>query len=140
MFDADHLATGSIFHAAQHIKWLGRTDDVVSVWREAGIAVLPSLVGEGMPRSMLEAGSCGRPLVVSDVSGCRDFVRDGVEGLLARRNDSTALGHALGHLAVDARLRLKLGAAARRRVLEQFPDHRVRNRIRETYEVALAGR
>jgi glycosyltransferase involved in cell wall biosynthesis len=138
----DAIPKGSLsaWSSLPHIKWHGHTDDVVSVWREADIAVLPSLVGEGMPRSMLEAGSCGRPLVVSDVSGCRDFVRDGVEGLLARPNDSTALGHALGHLAVDARLRLKLGAAARRRVLEQFSDHRVRNRIRETYEAALAGR
>lgn len=120
-----------------HVKWGGHTHDVVKVWREADIAVLSSLVGEGMPRSILEAGSCGRPLVVSDVSGCRHIVRDGVEGILVSPNDPGALASALGRLATDSILREKLGAAARRRVMEQFSDHIVRARVREIYKAAL---
>ena len=66
------------------ITWHGRTEDVVGVWRAADIAVTPTLGGEGMPRAMLEAGACARPLIVTDVAGCRQFVRHGDGGIRGR--------------------------------------------------------
>lgn len=118
------------------VQWYGETRDVVGVWRRADIAVLPSLTGEGMPRSILEAGSCGRPLVVSDVAGCHHFVRNGIEGLLVKPGDRNALASAIERLVIDRELRLRLGAAARRRVVEQFSEQIVRSSVVKIYESA----
>ena len=102
------------------VSWHGRTDDVVGVWREADIAVLPALGGEGMPRAMLEAAACGRPLVVSGVAGCRQFVRNGKEGFVVPPGDVEALARALTRLAHDPALRASLGAAAACRLVERL--------------------
>lgn len=124
------------------VRWYGRTNDVAGVWRAADMAVMPALGGEGMPRAMLEAGACGRPLVVSDIPGCRQFVRHGVEGFLVPPGDADALARELGRLATNPKLRLEIGAAARRRVLEDYTEHVVRARIRRVYQDACeaAGR
>jgi glycosyltransferase involved in cell wall biosynthesis len=118
------------------IAWHGRTGDVVGVWRAADIAVVPQLRGEGMPRAMLEAAACGRPLVVSDVAGCRQFVRSGVEGLVVPPGDPAALAAALARLAGDPAWRQRAGAAARRRVLG-YSEAAVRAKIRQVYRAAL---
>jgi glycosyltransferase involved in cell wall biosynthesis len=118
------------------ISWHGRTGDIVGVWRAADIAVVPALGGDGMPRAMLEAAACGRPLVVSDVAGCREFVRAGVEGLIVPPRDAAALAEALARLAGDSELRVQAGAAARRRVL-LYSEAAVRAKMREIYFAAL---
>ncbi|TXM96243.1 glycosyltransferase, partial [Methylobacterium sp. WL103] len=79
---------------------------------------LPSRGGEGLPRTLLEAAACGRALVTTDVPGCRALVRDGVEGLVVPPDDAPALAAALVRLARDPALVAGLGAAARRRVVE----------------------
>jgi glycosyltransferase involved in cell wall biosynthesis len=119
------------------VRWHGRTSDIAGVWRQADIGVVPSLAGEGMPRAMLEAAACGRPVIVSDIPGCRQFVRHGVEGLVVPPGDADALADALGQLATDRELRLRMGSAARRRVLEGYTEEDVRLRIRALYQAAL---
>lgn len=118
------------------IAWHGRTSDIVGVWGAADIAVVPALGGDGMPRAMLEAAACGRPLVVSDVPGCRQFVRDGVEGLVVPPGDPAALAEALARLAGDPEFRRRAGAAARRQVVRGYSEEAVRARIREIYQAA----
>ncbi|MBP31255.1 MULTISPECIES: glycosyltransferase [unclassified Methylobacterium] len=98
------------------IVWHGPTTDVAAVWAGHHVACLPSRGGEGLPRTLLEAASCGRALVASDVPGCRSLVRDGVEGLLVPQNDAPALAAALARLSGDAGLVAGLGAAARTRI------------------------
>src|SRR5262249_28515751 len=100
--------------------WHGPVADVAGVWKRADMFVLASRGGEGLPRALLEAAASARPLVVSDVPGNRHFVRDGTEGLLVAPGDVNALAAALRRLANDRELRLRLGAAARRRLLEAF--------------------
>ena len=118
------------------VAWHGRTDDVVGVWRAADIAVVPALGGDGMPRAMLEAAACGRPLVVSDVAGCRQFVRPGIEGLIVPPGDAGALADALATLAADRPLQLSAGAAARRKVVREYTETAVRAKTREIYQAA----
>jgi len=118
------------------IAWHGRTSDIVGVWRAADIAAIPALGGDGMPRAMLEAAACGRPLVVSDVPGCREFVRPMVEGLVVPPGNVGALAEALGSFASDPKLRLRAGAAARRRVLHGYTEDTVRAKIRDVYQAA----
>lgn len=133
-------STLSAWNRQAGVRWYGRTNDVVEVWRTADIAVMPALWGEGMPRAMLEAGSCGRPLVVSNIPGCREFVRYGVEGFVVPPGDPEALAGELGRLAGNPALRSRTGAAARRRILEGYTEQEVRARIRAAYEEAWAAR
>ena len=69
------------------IQWWGFRDAIAEIWREAHVAVLPSY-REGLPKSLLEAAACARPIVATDVPGCREIVEDGkkrVPGAPSRR-------------------------------------------------------
>ena len=107
------------------VEWPGPVADVAGLWRRAHIALLPSHGGEGVPKSLLEAAAAGRPLVATDVPGCREIVRPGETGLLVPARDPAALADALARLAADAALRLRLGAAARHLAEAEFGEARV---------------
>jgi glycosyltransferase involved in cell wall biosynthesis len=120
------------------VQWLGHRDDVSAVWAGAHIAVLPSY-REGLPKSLLEAGACGRPLVATDVPGCREVVIEGETGLRVPARDAVALAAALARLAESADLRARLGAGARRLVEERFADSAVRASVIALYRELLGG-
>ena len=119
-------------------RYLGFTRDVAAVWRRADIFVLPALSREGMPRALLEAAASGRPIVVTDVPGCRHFVRNGVEGFIVPPDDAAALAGVLERLAADPELRTRLGAAARARVLGGYTEVQVEAGIELAYRAMLA--
>jgi glycosyltransferase involved in cell wall biosynthesis len=121
----------------QLVTWHGHTRDVRQIWQEAAIFVAPSLGGEGMPRTMLEAAACGRPLLVTDVPGCRHFVRDGIEGLLVPPGDATALADALQRLLSSEAMRLAMGQAARERVLDGYTELAVEAALIGAYRTLL---
>lgn len=116
------------------IEVLGHVDDIREVWRRAHIAVLPSR-REGLPKSLLEAAACGRPMVAADVPGCREIARQGDNALLVPADDPRTLADALDRLAQDADLRKRFGAAGRHLVEAEFSAARIGQ---ET--VALYGR
>ena len=118
-------------------RHMGFTRDVASVWRKADIFVLPTRGGEGMPRALLEAASCARAVVVTDVPGCRHLIRDGIEGLVVPPGDAAALAEALEKLARDPPLRARLGAAARDRVLAGYTEAHVEDSIEDAYRGML---
>jgi glycosyltransferase involved in cell wall biosynthesis len=113
--------------------------DIRPVWQRADIFVLPARSREGMPRALLEAAACARPLVVTNVPGCRHFVRDGVEGLVVPPEDPDALTKALERLARDPDLRRRMGEAARLRLLHGFTEDHVKQSLRATYASMLAN-
>ncbi len=115
------------------IRWIGRQADVRAVWRDADIAVLASRGGEGLPRVLLEAAACGRPIITTNVPGCRDFVRSGNEGLVVAPDDPHALADALQKLSSDVVLRRRMGSAARARVLSGYTEKQVSDRVVELY-------
>ena len=115
------------------IAWRGATDDVAGVWREHHAAIFLSYYREGLPRTLVEAAACGRPIIASDVVGCREVVRDGVEGLLVPPHDVDAAAEAIAKLAGDARLRARLGAAAHRRFAERLTEAAVAQTVGELY-------
>ncbi|HXW27418.1 MAG TPA: glycosyltransferase, partial [Xanthobacteraceae bacterium] len=106
------------------VAWHGPTEDIPRVWRENHVAILLSY-REGLPKSLVEAAAAGRPIVATDVTGCREVVRDGIEGLLVPRGDIDAAARALTTLAGDAGLRARLGAAARARFRARFTEEAV---------------
>lgn len=107
------------------VAWPGRRDDIPAVWREAHIAVLPSYYGEGLPMALLEAASCGRPIVAADVPGSREIARDGESALLVPPRDAAALAEAILRLAGDPALRARLGAGGRALVEREFSEQRI---------------
>jgi len=114
------------------IVWHGHDTDVARVWREHHVAMLLSY-REGLPRSLVEAAAAGRPIVATDVPGCRELVRDGKEGILVPLGDTEAAGRALATLAADQALRRRLGAAANARFNERFTAAAVRETVRNLY-------
>lgn len=121
------------------VEWWSRVEDVADVWRRAHIAVLPSY-REGMPRSLLEAAACGRPLVATNVPGCRDLTRDGDNGFLTPLGDVDALVTALARLASDSQLRARMGARAREIVSSEYSDDIVGRDTMAVYRELLDGR
>ena len=83
------------------ITWHGATDNAPRVWREHHVALFLSYYREGLPRTLVEAAAAGRPIVTTNVTGCRDVVRDGIEGILCRPATSTRRGaRSLGSPAI----------------------------------------
>lgn len=104
------------------IEYLGATDDVRPFIAAAMAVVLPSY-REGMPRSLLEGAAMGRPLIATDVPGCRDVVTDGVNGLLCKPRDAASLRKVIAKLADLGPADLEaMGRAGRAKVEAQFSD------------------
>jgi glycosyltransferase involved in cell wall biosynthesis len=102
------------------LAWWGWRDDMHQVYAQADIICMPSLYGEGVPRTLIEAAAHGRPVIAADNRGCRDIVRDGVNGCLVPQDDAEALAQAIQQLAADQSLRLRMGAAGREIVRNGF--------------------
>jgi glycosyltransferase involved in cell wall biosynthesis len=104
------------------IEYLGETDDVRPFIEKATAVVLPSY-REGLPRSLLEAGAMGRPLIATDVPGCREVVEDGVNGLLCAVQDSASLAQCIKRIAeMSGEERAAMGSASRRKVETKFSE------------------
>jgi glycosyltransferase involved in cell wall biosynthesis len=119
------------------ICWLGRVEDVREVWRRAAIAVLPSTYGEGIPKALLEAAACARPIVASDAPGCREAVQPGVTGLLVQPGDVGGLAAAIAALAADPGRRAAMGEAGRALIEREFTDANVARTTLALYEAAM---
>jgi len=104
------------------LTWLGPRRDIADLLRGAHIAVQPSTYREGLPKSALEAMASGKPLVATDIPGCREAVQDGVTGYLVPPRDPAALAAAIKKLIDDKPLRARFGAAARARAEREFAD------------------
>jgi glycosyltransferase involved in cell wall biosynthesis len=119
------------WHAKKEINWLGQQDDIVKIWQQSHIAVLPSY-REGLPKALLEAAACGKPIITTDVPGCREVVQHGRNGYLVPAKDSKALATAMQKLLVNPELRNKMGQESRKMAAEKFSLEYV---IRETLAV-----
>jgi glycosyltransferase involved in cell wall biosynthesis len=122
------------------IEWLGPVADVRAVWRRAAIAVLPSTYGEGVPKALLEAAACARPIIASDVPGCREIVRPGETGLLVPPRDTQALAEAIAALAGDPMRRKAMGRAGRELAECEFGEDIVASETLAVYDAALRER
>jgi glycosyltransferase involved in cell wall biosynthesis len=120
------------------ITWLGQIDDIRRLWADAHIAVLPSR-REGLPISLIEAAACGRPIVATDVPGCREVAREGINALLVPPDDPAALAAAIERLAEDSERRQAFGTAGRKLAVDEFSSARVGRDVLALYD-RLTGR
>lgn len=134
--DSVRLEEAQQWNSEPGITWLGHVEDIATLWRRSHIAALPSH-REGLPKSLLEAAACGRPLVATDAPGCREIVIPDQTGLLAPIEDPQALADAIEKLAVSRELRMRYGAAARQLVVEKMSAHSVGAAIVALYEEQL---
>lgn len=119
------------------VEVLGQVSDIGNVWKSAHIAVLASR-REGLPKSLLEAAAYGRPIVATDVPGCREIARAGINAFLVPPDDADALADAISRLANDKDLRRKFGDAGRRLVEGEYSAERVGVDTVALYERLLA--
>ena len=102
------------------IEWLGSRTDMPAVIASADVVVLPTVYGEGVPKTLIEAAACGRAIVTTDTPGCRDVCHDGINGLLVAPGDVDALERATASLAEDLTRAAHMGAQGRRIAEERF--------------------
>jgi len=121
----------------ENLVLIGHVEDVRTVWAKAHVAILPSR-REGLPKSLLEATACGRPLIASDVPGCREIARHGVNALLVPPDDPEALAHAIATLMNDPDIRIRFGRASRQIVVAEFSSARIGDEIVALYARLLA--
>ncbi|MGH8414274.1 MAG: glycosyltransferase family 4 protein [Gammaproteobacteria bacterium] len=107
-----------------NVECLGYSMDMRAMYAQCHIVCLPSY-REGLPKALIEAAACGRPVVTTDVPGCRDVLVDGETGLLVPPRDSAALAAALRRLIEDQDLCRRRGQAGRRYVETKFSTAQV---------------
>ncbi len=116
------------------VSCLGYQADMLPHFHSCHIAALPSYYGEGIPKFLIEAASCGLPIVATDWPGCRDIVQHQINGLLVPPRDPAALAKAIAELAANPALRSTLGLRGRERVLQEgFGQEPVLDRTLEIY-------
>ena len=122
------------------IDWQGYRDDMHVVWRECDIAVFPTYYGEGIPLALLEAGACGLPIVATDTAGCRDIIKDGVNGLLVPSKDPVRLADAIESLLADPDLVRKLGDRIYAEITEHYAAQHIATDTQEILKSIYLGR
>ncbi|MFL6622339.1 MAG: glycosyltransferase family 4 protein [Sulfurifustis sp.] len=117
--------------ASGPIEWWGFREDMPSVYAQAHVVCLPSY-REGLPKALLEAVASARPIVTTDVPGCREVVRPGYNGFLVPPRDAAALARSLRTLIDDPALRTVMGARGRQIAEREFGIEQV---VRETLNI-----
>jgi glycosyltransferase involved in cell wall biosynthesis len=135
---ADRLQPDEIERAREDVIFTGWRRDVRDLYAMMDIFVLASW-REGLPRSAIEAAAMAKPLVLTDIRGCREVGREGIEAILVPPRDADGLASAIARLADDADLRARLGTAARARAADRFDERRVVGLVAGQYRRLLAG-
>lgn len=126
------------WHEGGVVEWRGYCQDMLGLFSEAHIVCLPSY-REGAPQVLIEAASCGKPIVTTDVAGCREVVRHKETGLLVPPRDSRALATALRTLIRDPELRMSMGRKGRALAESELSVERIIDENFKLYEKLLDG-
>ena len=120
------------------IKYLGvkNHDDMPLTYAICDIIVLMSH-REGFPRSLVEAGAMGKPIIASDIRGCREAVEPGVNGILVPLRDHKKLAEALDRLISDQDLRNQMGTKSRLKAERDYDEEKLVGKILTVYDNLL---
>lgn len=121
------------------VELVGARTDMPAVYSAFDVFALPTH-REGFSRSAMEAAACGRPMVLTDIRGCREIGEDGVHLLLVPPRDPSTLRAAIERLIGAPDLRASLGGAAAARAQEEFDQRRVAQISLDIYERVLSRR
>ncbi|HET7612919.1 MAG TPA: glycosyltransferase family 4 protein [Gemmatimonadaceae bacterium] len=115
------------------VEWWGHRSDMPSVFAQCHVVCLPSY-HEGVPKVLIEAAASGRPLIASDIPGCREVARHMENAMLVEPRSASALADAISVLARDKALRLRLGERGRQIAVDEFSIDDVIARTRAVYD------
>ncbi|QEC73948.1 glycosyltransferase family 4 protein [Arachidicoccus ginsenosidivorans] len=118
------------FLVPDYIIWRRFEENVVDSLIESDIVCLPSY-REGLPKSLIEAMAVGRPIITTDVPGCRECVENGYNGFLVPSKDINSLSIQLSNLLKNDKLRLSMGVNSRQKMINELSLSQV---IRETFD------
>lgn len=104
------------------VEWVGYREEMVSLIQQSSMVVLPTTYPEGVPKILIEAAACGKPIITSDRPGCREIVTDRINGFLIDPGDSSELASTILTLLNDPELGKKYGGSGRERVLNEFSE------------------
>lgn len=102
------------------VNYIGFRSDISEILFLSDIVVLPSYYREGIPRILLEAAAMGKPIVTTDLPGCKEVVQDGVNGFLIPPKNVNALAEAIEKLLLNKDLRKEMGILSRKKAIEEF--------------------
>jgi glycosyltransferase involved in cell wall biosynthesis len=127
----------SALRAEPRLRCLGHVDDMRALYAASDIVVLPSW-REGLSRALIEAAAMERPIITTDVPGCRDVVDHGRSGLLVPLRHGPAIALAIRLLLENPDLARRLGQEARRKVVNEFRVSLVNEHTLQQYAQLLA--
>jgi glycosyltransferase involved in cell wall biosynthesis len=122
------------------IEWWGHQSDMVTVLNKGTMVVLPTFYGEGLPKVLLEAAACNKPIISTNVPGCKEIVRHEVNGLLIPAKDEVALAEAIRRLLDNPEFARQLGKNGREIVQKEFSEELVVEKTFEVYDLLLTGK
>lgn len=122
------------WHSEGVIEWWGHRDDMPEVLACSHIVCLPSYYGEGVPKVLIEAASCARPIVTTNTPGCREIVRDGINGILIPTRNVEAITVAVSRLIASPELRVRMGEKGREMVESEFSVEKVNAETLRVYK------
>jgi len=121
------------------IKYLGERREVPEILHISDVVTLPSY-REGIPMVLLEAMCMEKPIVTTNSVGCKEVVEEGKNGFLVPVKDSVALASAIEKLINNEELRVRMGKYSREKVLREFDERIIVNKMLSLYEEILANR
>ena len=125
------------WQASGAVEWWGHRNDMIATLKQASLVCLPSHGGEGVPKALIEAAASGRAIVTTDVPGCRDIVRQGINGILVAPKDPVGLAHAIEELLKDPARRQEMGRRGREIAVSEFSEETVVEQTLALYREVL---
>ncbi len=119
------------------IELWGKRNDMPDVYAQCHIVCLPSTYGEGIPKALIEAASCGRPIITSDRPGCREIVKHNENGFLVDPENLGDLTEKLELLINDSALRQSMAMKGRKMVEQSFSSNRIYGETIDLYNRLL---
>ncbi|MEW6291342.1 MAG: glycosyltransferase family 4 protein [Thermodesulfobacteriota bacterium] len=126
------------WHADGVIEWWGHQENMPPIFAVSNICCLPTSYGEGVPKVLIEAASCGRAIVTTDAPGCREIVKNGENGFLVPIGNPVALVDALRRLIVEPNLRVQMGMRGREIAEADFSIEKVTSQTLDVYKDLLS--
>ncbi len=117
------------------IDYLGKLSDVQPAIADTSVYVLPSYYPEGTPRTILEAMAMGRPIITTDSPGCRETVKQGINGFMVPIKDSQSLADAMHKFISEPEIIGHMGHSSREIAIEKYDVDKVNRVILKTMDL-----
>jgi len=121
------------WHRSGIVEWMGYKRDMVSIFKQSSIVTLPSYYGEGIPKVLIEAMACSKPIVTTYMPGCKELVIEEKNGLLIKPRDHINLANALEKLILNPELCLEMGQYGRKLAEIKYDQKKIFNEILDLY-------